>query len=375
MKIALFANTDWFIYNFRRGLARRLVELGHDVLLISPPGPYGLKLREQGYRWCPAPMDRRSLNPFTEIRFVFWLAKVLRQERIELLHSFTIKSVVYGALACRLAGVPSRVNGIDGLGYVFISNDLKARLLRPLVGRMLRFACKGQRTRVVLLNRDDVEGFLKAGFAQASQISLIKGAGVDLDKFSPRENLSPSEVTRVLLAARLLWDKGVAEYVEASRIIASRGVRVKFLLAGNPDAGNPAAIDEKMVRGWVEEGLVDWLGHVEDMPRLLSKVDIVVLPSYREGLPTTLIEAAACGLPIVTTDVPGCRDVVDDGVDGLLVPPKNSGALADAIQLLCNDFDLAKTIGSKAREKALSSFDEKIIVNNTLKIYDEIRGG
>lgn len=374
MKIALFANTDWFIYNFRRGLARRLVELGHDVLLISPPGPYGLKLREQGYRWCSAPMDRRSLNPFKEIRFILWLANVLRQERVEILHSFTIKSVVYGALACRLAGVPFRVNGIDGLGYVFISNDLKARLLRPLVGRMLRFACKGPRTKVVLLNRDDVEGFLKAGFAKASQISLIQGAGVDLNKFSPRENSSPSEVTRVLLAARLLWDKGVGEYAEAARIIASRGVRVKFLLAGNPDPGNPAAIDEKIVKGWVEEGLIDWLGHVEDMPKLLNKVDIVVLPSYREGLPTTLIEAAACGLPIVTTDVPGCRDVVESGVDGLLVPPKNSGALADAIQLLCNDFDFAKTIGGRAREKAFSSFDEKIIVNNTLRIYEEVRG-
>jgi glycosyltransferase involved in cell wall biosynthesis len=176
----------------------------------------------------------------------------------------------------------------------------------------------------------------------------------------------------VLLAARLLWDKGIAEYVEAARRLRSEGHSVDFLLAGDPDPGNPAAVPEAAVRQWSAEGIVTWLGHVDDMPSLLRSVQVVVLPSYREGLPKGLIEAAACGLPLVTTDVPGCREVVTDGVDGLLVPVKDANALAAAIQRLQGDADLRRRLGAAARVKAEQEFDERIVVGRTLAVYREL---
>ncbi len=176
----------------------------------------------------------------------------------------------------------------------------------------------------------------------------------------------------MLLAARLLWDKGIAEYVEAARRLRSEGHAVDFLLAGDPDPGNPAAVPEAAVRQWSEEGIVTWLGHVDDMPSLLRSVQVVALPSYREGLPKGLIEAAACGLPLVTTDVPGCREVVTDGVDGLLVPVKDANALAAAILRLQGDADLRRRLGAAARVKAEQEFDERIVVGRTLAVYREL---
>jgi glycosyltransferase involved in cell wall biosynthesis len=178
---------------------------------------------------------------------------------------------------------------------------------------------------------------------------------------------------RVVLAARLLWDKGIAEYVEAARALKAEGRTVKFLLAGSPDDGNPASVSKELVEGWANEGLLNWLGHVSDMPKMLSEVDVVVLPSYREGLPKTLIEAAACALPLITTDAPGCREVVSNtGEDGLQIPVRDSAALADAIRLLDDDRKLCRKLGLAAREKALREFDELIVISKTLRVYSEL---
>jgi glycosyltransferase involved in cell wall biosynthesis len=176
----------------------------------------------------------------------------------------------------------------------------------------------------------------------------------------------------VLLAARLLWDKGLAEFVEAARILREQGRAITFLLAGTPDPGNPAAVPEQIIRDWTEQGLMQWLGHVEDMAKLLASVDMMVLPSYREGLPKSLIEAAACGLPLVTTNVPGCREVVTDGVDGLLVPARDAVALAAAMARLLDDKALAARLGQAARVKALAEFDERIVIERTLAVYQEL---
>ena len=182
----------------------------------------------------------------------------------------------------------------------------------------------------------------------------------------------PTWPLRVLLAARLLWDKGLAEYVEAARRLRGEGRAIEFLLAGDPDPGNPAAVPESTVRGWADEGVLQWLGHVDDMAGLFASVDVVVLPSYREGLPKGLIEAAACALPLVTTDVPGCREVVSDGVDGLLVPVRDAAALAAAIARLHDDPELAARLGKAARAKALAEFDEQIVIARTLAVYREL---
>jgi len=375
MKLILFANTDWYLYNFRRSLALAAKSEGHDVLLVSPAGPYGQKLIDLGLRWIPAPMERRSLNPFHELALLVWLWRLVRAERADVVHSFTIKCVVYGGLAARFAGA-ARVNAVAGMGYVFISDEPLARMLRPIVRTLLHPALGGARSRLILQNLDDITLFEKSGLASAKHIRLVPGSGVDCARFLPppsdRERGVP---LRVVLAARMLWDKGVREFVEAARMLKLQGRTLRFLLAGGPDPGNPASIPESVLLDWEAAGLVDWLGHVDDMPALLASADIVVLPSYRRGCRKSLIEAAACARPLVATDAPGCRDVVTDGVDGLLVPVCDVLALAQAIARLQDDRSLARRLGEAARAKALAEYDERRIVARTLDVYYEPLGG
>ncbi|MEO6967483.1 MAG: glycosyltransferase family 4 protein, partial [Rhodanobacteraceae bacterium] len=281
----------------------------------------------------------------------------------------------YGSLAARLARVPARINAVAGLGYVFASNERKARLLRPLVRVLLRLALRGRGARLILQNSDDKASFEKFGLIKGVRADLIPGSGVDCTRFTPRSgqrNVASAQPC-VLLAARLLWDKGIAEYVQAARALRLEGRKIRFLLAGIPDPGNPAAIPEPTVRGWAAQGVLEWLGHVDDMHDLYTSVDVVVLPSYyREGLPKSLIEAAACALPLVTTDMPGCREVVTDGVDGLLVPPRDADALARAIARLLDSPELAARLGQAARAKALAEFDERIVIKRTQNVYREL---
>jgi glycosyltransferase involved in cell wall biosynthesis len=355
-----------------------LRDAGHDVLLLSPAGPYGELLGELGFRWLAAPMERRSLNPLRELALVLWLRQVVLREKVDLVHGFTIKCAVYGSIAARLARVPARVNAVAGMGYVFTSDEMKARVLRPVVSTLMRFALDGMGARLILQNPDDIALFKQSGLVADDRVRLIPGSGVDCQRFQPSPRAAVEGPFRVVLPARLLWDKGLAEYVEdveAARMLRAEGRAIEFLLAGEPDPGNPAAAPEGTVRGWVAEGLVKWLGHVSDMPGLFRSVDAVVLPSYREGLPKGLIEAAACALPLVTTDVPGCREVVTDGVDGLLVPVKDAGALARAIARLHDDPSLRARLGEAAREKALSQFDERSVIARTIGVYRELIPG
>ena len=373
MKVVLFANTDWYLYNFRLSLALALRDAGYDLLLISPPGPYGDKLREQGFRWEPLPMNRRSLNPFRELILFWYLWRLLLRERPDLVHGFTIKGAVYGALAARLARVRARVSAVAGMGYLFVSKGLRARLLRLPVQLLMRLAFDGRKARVILQNTDDVALFEAARIVNPSRIRLIHGSGVNCTKFKPRKSrINSSQPLRVLLAARILWDKGIAEYAAAARILKFEGRTIKFLLAGDPDVGNPASVPEENIRQWEAEGLMEWLGHVDDMPALLAKVDVMVLPSFREGLPKSLIEGAACGLALIAADVPGCREVITDGLDGLLVPVRDSSALAAAINRLDENRKLARQLGLAAREKAYWNFDEKIVIQQTIAVYDEL---
>lgn len=383
MKVLLFANTDWYLYNFRLSLAKALVARGHQVLLLSPDGVYGPRLKEMGFQWFALPMTRRSLNPFREFLLVWWLIRFLKKHKPDLVHGFTIKSAVYGLIAARFAGVPARMASIAGMGYVFTSQDFLARLLRPLVRAAFTVAFGGSGAGLIVQNPDDLEMLQSVGFANSDRISLIPGSGVDCDRFRPvAKDLSQSDSPqlvkeghlknrsfKVLLPARLLWDKGIGEYVGAAALLRTDFPEIQFLLAGDRDPGNPACIPESQIQTWVDQGLITALGHVSDMADLYRSVDLVVLPSYREGLPKGLIEAAACALPLVTTDVPGCREVVTDKVDGLLVPVKDAKSLAAAIRELFGDPALRNRLGQAAREKVLRHFDQKIIVEQTLDVY------
>ncbi|MFN3859274.1 MAG: glycosyltransferase family 4 protein [Caulobacter sp.] len=372
-RIALFGNTDWYLYNFRLSLARRIRDEGGHLLLLSPPGGYGEKLREMGFDWRPLPMERRSLNPFGEAALLARIAMLLRRERIDIVHGFTIKPAIYAGLAGRMAGVRGRVSAVAGMGFVFISDSLKARMLRPVVRTMAWAAFGGDDARLIVQNPDDRAAFVDPGLVDPARVHTIPGSGVDLSRFQPSTRTrGEGEPLKVLLAARVLWDKGMAEFIEAARALKSEGRNIRFLLAGEPDPGNPATCPPESVAAWHAEGVIEHLGHVGDMPGLLADVDVVVLPSYREGLPKTLIEAAGCALPLVTTDVPGCREVVTHEVDGLLAPAREWEPLARAIARLDDDAALRRRLGEAARAKALDQFDEQIVLRRTLDVYGEL---
>lgn len=373
MKFAFFANTDWYLYNFRLSTARRLKAEGHEVVMISPPGEFGARFVEYGFRWIRLSMDRASLNPARELLTLRELARVLADEHPDLLHNFTLKCAVYGSLAARVANVQTVVNAVAGLGYVFTGNSAKARFLRPVLKMMLRVALGGRRSLLVLQNPDDATAFLDAKLIAPEKIRMIRSSGVDTTRFRPLRR-RPHEPLRVLMAARLLWEKGVQEFVDASSLLRGLGRDIEFLIAGKPDRGNPHSVSAEQMQEWVNQNLVSWLGHVDDMPALLNSVDVMALPSYyREGVPKCLIEGAACGLALITTDRPGCREVVSqDGIDGLRVEVRNAADLARKILRLDDDRDLLAQLGMSARQKALANFDERRVIQQTVDVYDEL---
>jgi len=383
MKIVLFAPSDAYLFNFRGALAAALHSAGHEVLMVAPDGPFGERFEALGYRWCPAPMERAGMNPFKELWLIVWLSRLLRRERVDLVHGFIIKGAVYGSLAGRAAGVSGRVASITGMGYLFLHHGLWSRVLRGLVRILFRIAFSGSAVRVVVQNRDDLALFRDERLARSEILEMIPGSGVDCERFAPEagragsgdavaRSASTAVPFRVLLPARLLWHKGLAEYLGASRILQAQGRQVRFLLAGAPDESNPTSVSQATVRAWDEQGLIEWLGYVEDMPSLYRSVDAVVLPSYREGLPKVLVEGAATALPLVTTDVPGCREVVVEGQDGLLVPVKDPQALATAIAQLQDDPALRWRLGKAARSKALLQFDSSIVIKRFFQIYSDL---
>ena len=355
----------------------RLRDAGADVVLISPPGAYGPRLSALGFRWIPLPMNRRSLNPIREAGLMKTLTALYRKERPDLAHHFTVKCVIYGSLAARAAGTRGCVNAIAGMGYVFSSGSALARALRPLLKWVFRIVLRGDRTRLIVQNPDDRRVFVKQGLIESERVYLIRGSGVDVNRFRPRTQSEDGRQApiRVLLATRLLWDKGVAEFVEAARLLRAEGVPTEFLVAGTPDKGNPAAVPLDYVERCAAEGLIKPLGHVEAMENLLADVDLVVLPTtYGEGVPRILLEAAASGLAIVATDVPGCREIVDHGVTGLLIEPKSPSALARAIKRLAEHAEERLAMGRAGRMKALAEFDERIVIERTLDVYRDLIG-
>jgi glycosyltransferase involved in cell wall biosynthesis len=254
---------------------------------------------------------------------------------------------------------------------VFISDTPKTKLLRPLVKSLLMRALSGSESRLILQNPDDLSLFSQLGLIAVERIRLIRGSGVDTGRFAPRER-DRGVPFRVLLASRLLWEKGIREYVDAARRLRGRADEVEFLLAGSSDPGNPSAVPSKDIAQWGSEGMVKVLGHVDDMDLLMRRVDLVVLPSYREGVPRGLIEAAAMGLPIVTTDAPGCREIVEDGVNGFLVPVKDAEALCGKIAHLLENPDVCRRFGAAGRKKVLAEFDEQMVFRETYAVYREV---
>ena len=371
MKIILFANTDWYLYNYRLLLADELRKAGHDVLLLSPAGIFSSKILAAGFHWQAFELSRSGVNPINEISAIIRLEHLYRLEKPDLVHHFTSKCVLYGSVAARLAGVKQVVNAITGMGYIFTRKNIFTSVIKPFVTLFYKTALNN--SKVIFQNQRDMDFFVQMHLAKSEQCVLIPGSGVDLNRFKP---LPIAKVDRlVILPARMLWDKGIGEFVDAARLVKSSGIKARFVLVGAPDEGNPTSIPEPQLKAWQESGFVEWWGWKEDMANVYQQATIVCLPSYREGLAKSLIEAAACGCPLVASDIPGCRELVKNNHNGLLVPPHDAQSLAEAIIQLLSDKDLLLKMGKESRQIAVNQFSIEKINRMTLDVYKIYNNG
>jgi glycosyltransferase involved in cell wall biosynthesis len=370
MKLLLSANTDWYLYNFRRDLAGYLRARGVEVVMVSPPGPFVEKMQGLGFRWVAWEVGRQTLNPFSELQALIRLARVYKAEQPDLVHHHTIKPALYGTLAARGAGVPGIVNSITGRGYVFLGTDVTARVLRPFVSGIYRLAFAPSNVIATFENPTDRDYFVTNHLISPARTRLIESVGVDPGRFYPQPE--PAGVPVILLAARMLWDKGVGVLVEAARLLHTRQ-KVRVVLAGAPDPGNPASIPVETLQQWHAAGVVEWWGFQEDMNAAYAQAHLVTLPTYYgEGVPTSLLEAAACGRAIVTTRIPGCQDFVTDGYNGLLVSPNDSAALAEALEKLVVAPALRQQMGQAGRQRVLEKYTNELVNSATFAVYRDL---
>ncbi len=371
-KVALVANTDWYLYNFRLSLAEELRREGYEVLLLSPRGPFADEFGKLEFRWREWVVGRQSLAPWREAASLLSLASLYRRERPHIAHHFTVKPVIYGVLAAEWAGVPCVVSSVAGLGHVFIGEELRSRLLRPLVRTLYHHALARRRGVATFENPHDQEYFERHRLVAREHTRLIPGAGVDIERFAPRPE--PPGAPVVVLAARMLWTKGVGVLAEAARLLQA-GHTMRLALVGEPDPGNPMTIDTATLEGWAREGFIEWWGWRAAMEDVFAACHIVTLPTLGgEGVPTVLLEAAAAGRPVVTTDTPGCRDLVEHEVNGLIVPPNDAPALAAALSRLAGDPALRARLGAAGRRRVEQQYSATVINRAFLEVYQELLG-
>ena len=375
-KILLVANTGWYLFNFRRNLIRQIKQAGFSVAVVCPQDKYAERLvAEESVRWIPWRINRSSMNPFGNVAAVSDLTRIYRRETPDLVHHFTIKAILYGTLAAKRGKVGAIVNSVTGLGHVFLSERLAARVIRPTIRRWYTWALTTDGAQAVFQNRDDLETLAAKSSQLAATALLTRGSGVDLERFAPLDTAPISNGRKVILfAGRLLREKGIHEFVEAAHLCRQRGLQADWIACGSSDPGNPSSVDAETLRDWETDGAVNFVGHVGRMEAQLARADIVVLPSYREGTPRVLLEAAAMGKPAVATDVPGCREVVTHEHNGLLVPPRDAEAIADAVQRLLADDVLRGNMGSAGRVRVKNQFDEREVVAQTIRIYSNMLG-
>ena len=370
-KLLIAANTSWYLHNFRLPFIRELQTRGIEVVAVAPRDTWSEELERLGVRYIELPMSRRGLNPLVDAGLMRRFLRIFRDERPDFAFHNTIKPVIYGSAAARRAGVRCVVNMIPGLGYVFIGKGAIHRILRPLVKMMYKLALRDSH-RVFFQNQDDLDYFVDGGIVERSRATVTLGSGVDLERFYFVEPVLTQPGCVFLFVGRLLWDKGVGEFVDAAKDLKRRHDGLRFLLLGRLDPGNPAGVDVKVVEAWEQKGYVEYLGELPDVRPQIAKADVVVLPSYREGVPKALLEAMAMGKPIITTDAPGCKETVVDGRNGMLVPPRDVDGLIKAMEKMILDPEARVRMGREGREVASERFDVKevnAILLDSLKPY------
>ena len=365
-RLALFITEDWYFWSHRRDLAKSALEAGWDVHLITRVTDHAERIQDLGIELHPVPLSRRSKNPVSEVQVLRQLHQTISAIRPDVLHNVALKPVLYGSLMGRNCRIPKVINALAGLGSAFSASE-ETRTGR-VITHAFRATMNDRHQWVVVQNRDDL-AFLEAhGIGRPGNRLLIPGSGVDTTVFTPTSPPGRRPLVATVVS-RMLWDKGIAEVVEAARILKREEARVRINLVGSPDPHNPNSICLDQLEAWNRSGVVQWQGFREDIHQVWADSDLAILASYREGMPKSLLEAGAIGRPLIATDVPGCRDLIQDGISGLLVPPRDPEALARAIKTLVDDRERRLAMGAEARNTVLARHATSLINAQFLDLY------
>ena len=373
-RILFVINHAGFFLSHRLPIALAARDAGYDVVIATPRSKHVPRVKAAGLDWVEIALSRSGRNPIRETQTLFSLYRTYRRVRPDLVHHVSSKPVLYGTPMARLARVPAVVNAISGMGHAFAEEHGPPAIVRKAVAAGYGISLRHPRMRVIFQNVEHRDEFVREGWIVPGQAVLIPGSGADTDVFVPADR-TPHEVPLVVFASRLLYTKGIVDFLEAARLLSGRGVRARFVVVGEPDPDNPGSVSRVDIDKWQQTHPVEWWGRREDMPQIFAAADVVCLPSfYPEGIPKVLIEAASSGLPIVTTDTPGCREIVRDGENGLLVPIRNPAAVAEALERLLADPALRTRMGHRGRQRVLESFSLRHIIEQTLATYRELIG-
>ena len=363
-KVVISLNTSWNIYNFRLNLARALKKNGYEVILVAPYDDYSDTLKEE-FEYHDIYINNKGTNPKEDLKTLIGFYKLYKKLKPDVVLNYTIKPNIYGNIACSVLGIKT-INNISGLGTVFIKESLVTKVVKFLY----RYSLSKSST-VFFQNEDDRDLFIKNNLVKKDICNLVPGSGIDTRRFKPMEFQNEDNKFRFLLIARMLYDKGVGEYIEAVKILKEKYKDVEFQLLGSLDVSNNTAISKEQMQQWIDDKLVNYLGVTDDVQEYIKKADCIVLPSYREGTPRTLLESASMAKPIVTTNVVGCKEVVDDGVNGYLCEVRNAKDLAEKMEkMLQLSEDERILMGKKGREKMIKEFDEQIVIDKYLNAIE-----
>jgi len=370
VRLLFLVTEDWYFWSHRLPTARAARDLGYQVIVATCVQQHAAAIRGEGFELAPIEPLRDLKGPLGALAALVRLVRVYRRARPDLAHHIALVPTVFGLMAARLAGVPHTLATLTGLGFVFTSPGWRSRALRLVMVPLLRELLSGPRHLTIFQNQDDLELFARTGIILPEQVRLIRGSGVDTRALQPRPE--PAGPVTALFVGRMLRPKGVLEMIEAARLLRARGVAVRLVLVGIPDPRNLESVDEASLRAWQDQGLIEWWGFRDDIAAVWASAHIALLPSYREGLPKSLLEAAACGRPLIATDVPGCREIVRPGVSGLLVPARDPAALAEAIARLAADGDARRRMGAAARVLVEQQFSDQVVAAQMQECYREL---
>jgi glycosyltransferase involved in cell wall biosynthesis len=370
-KILFVVTEDWAFSSHRIPTANAARDAGFDVVVSAREGSHRHAIEEMGFRFIPWRVKRKSLNPFYELRAIFNLIKIFYTERPTVAYNVTLKPIIYGSIAARFAGTPHTINLFAGLGAWFILKRLSLRLIRAAVMPLLKYIHAEPGTWLMVQNSDDKNDLAKLGIGNPERTVLVPGSGIDANSFTLMPE--PDGPLTAVFLSRMLWDKGVGETVEAARLLKAKGRNIRIVLVGDPDTENPGHVPDQMLKTWDDEGVIEWWGRKKNVQAVWAKAHVALLPSYyREGIPRSLLEGAACSRPMIGADAPGCRDLVRDGKNGILVPPRDAKAIAEALIRLDEDFELRQRLGKEARKDVEENYSTDAVGGQIKALLEDL---